>query len=282
MNGSTTARSSEHIVFRHSIWVRIFHWINALCFVLLLMSGLQIFNVYPRLHWGNTGYKGTPAVFEISGIPDLNRQVSWIQIGSRRINTSGFLGVAKSTTFWGVSNTAFPPWMTLPSGVGDLGTGMGWHFMMLWVLIINLIVYLTHALFTGRFWRQLVPDRDQWRVGAVARDLWMHVRLKSAMGVEALRYNLLQRLSYLVVLLGLLPLMILTGVTMAPSGLAVFPWLIDLFHGRQSARTLHFIVAWILVLFVLVHLFQVLVTGLRNNLRSMVTGYRMVDAEKRP
>jgi thiosulfate reductase cytochrome b subunit len=150
---------------------------------------------------------------------------------------------------------------------------------MLWVLIVNLALYLAHAVATGRLWRDLVPDRDQWRASAMARDLWMHIRLKSDKGVEALRYNLLQRLSYIVVLVGLLPLMILTGVTMAPSGLAAFPWLVDLFHGRQTARTLHFIIAWVLVLFVLIHLFQVLITGLRNNLRSMISGYYRVDTE---
>jgi len=274
---SIAAHPERRAVFRHSLWVRIFHWVNAVSFVLLLMSGLQIFNSYPRLHWGNTGYKETPAIFEISGVPDLNRQESWIQIGSHRIYTSGFLGVAKSTTFWGVSNTAFPSWLTLPSAVGDLGTGMGWHFLMLWVLIINLALYLAHAVATGRLWRDLVPDRDQWRASAIARDVWMHIRLKSDRGVGALRYNLLQRLSYIVVLVGLLPLMILTGVTMAPSGLAAFPWLVDLFHGRQTARTLHFIIAWVLVLFVLIHVFQVLITGLRNNLGSMISGYYRID-----
>jgi thiosulfate reductase cytochrome b subunit len=260
-------------IYRHSLPVRLFHWVNAASFVLLLMSGLQIFNAYPRLHWGNDGYAGMPAVFEIGGIPDLKRQVSWIQVGSHRFNTSGVLGVAKDAPFLGAANMAFPPWMTLPSGLIALGTGMGWHFMMLWVLMLNLMIYLLYAVTSGRLWGDLLPDRDQLRASAIARDLWMHVRLKHSTGIEALRYNLLQKLSYIAVLFGLLPTMILTGLTMSPSMLAAFPWLIELFHGRQTARTLHFIVAWLLVAFVLVHLFQVLVTGLVNNVRSMINGY---------
>jgi thiosulfate reductase cytochrome b subunit len=278
-NGAAPANAARRVVYRHSLWVRVFHWVNALSFVLLLMSGLQIFNAYPRLHWGHTGYEGMPAIFEIGGIPDLNQQVSWIQIGPHRFNTSGVFGVAKYSTFFGVFNMAFPAWMILPSGVGDLGTGMGWHFMMLWVLLINLGVYLGYAAISGRFWGDLLPDRDQLSARAIARDLWMHIRLKHAIGIEALRYNLLQKLSYVIVLIGLLPTMVLTGLTMSPSAVAAFPWLIDLFHGRQTARTLHFIVAWVLVLFVLIHLFQVIITGLVNNVRSMINGYFVVDEE---
>jgi thiosulfate reductase cytochrome b subunit len=221
-----------------------------------------------------------PAVFEIGGIPDLKQQVSWIQFGSHRFNTSGVLGVAKDAPFLGVANMAFPPWMTLPSGLIALGTGMGWHFMMLWVLMFNLAIYLLYAVISGRFWGDLLPDRDQLRASAIARDLWMHLRLKHGTGIEALRYNLLQKFSYIVVLLGFLPTMILTGLTMSPSAVAAFPWLIALFHGRQTARTLHFVVAWLLVLFVLVHLFQVVITGFVNNMRSMISGYFVVNGDE--
>jgi thiosulfate reductase cytochrome b subunit len=243
------------------------------------MSGLQIFNAYPRLHWGHEGHEGMPAVFEIGGVPDLKRQDSWVQIGAHRFNTSGVLGVAKDAPFLGVANMAFPPWMTLPPGLIALGTGMGWHFMMLWVLIFNLTMYLLYVLINGRLWKELLPDRDQLRPSAIARDLWMHILLRHSTGIAALRYNLLQKLSYLIVLLGLLPTMILTGLTMSPSAVAAFPWLIDLFHGRQTARTLHFIVAWTLVLFVIVHLFQVIITGFFNNLRSITGGYFVIQGD---
>ena len=118
------ARATERI-YRHSLAVRLFHWVNALSFVILLMSGLQIFGAYPRLHWGDVGYAGMPAIFEITGTGTLDDPRSWIQIGSHRIYTTGFLGVPKAAPYVGVMNWAFPPWMTLPSGVLALGYGRG-------------------------------------------------------------------------------------------------------------------------------------------------------------
>jgi len=270
------ADSSARVVYRHAWPVRIFHWINAVSFVLLLMSGLQIFNAYPRLHWGHDGYQGMPAAFEIGGVPDLTRRLSWVQFGSYRIDTSGTLGVAKEIPLEGVKNIAFPPWLTLPSATGDLASGMGWHFMMLWVLIINLGIYVLYGVASGRFWRELLPNRGQLRMHSIGQDIWRHLCFKRSVGMEALSYNLLQKMSYIAVLFVLLPAMILTGLTMSPSAVAAFPGLIDLFHGRQTARTLHFIFASVLVLFVLVHLFQVIISGFRNHMRSITTGFFVI------
>lgn len=263
-------------IYRHPLPVRLFHWINAACFILLLMSGLQIFNAHPRLYVGNTGYWDTPAVFEIGGNKSLEDQQNWVKIGSYTINTTGFLGVAKDAPYYGVTNMAFPPFMTLPSGIFELGHGRGWHFLCAWIFALNISAYLIFGLVSRRFWWELAPRLKQLRPASIARDLWMHVRLKHAVGEEARHYNLLQKLSYCAVLFLALPAMIATGMTMSPSALAAFPWLIDLFQGRQTARTIHFIVANLLVLFVLVHVFQVFVAGFVNEMRSMITGYFVV------
>jgi thiosulfate reductase cytochrome b subunit len=268
-------------IYRHPLPVRIFHWVNALCFVLLLMSGLQIFNAYPRLHWGNTGYFDTPAVFEITGNQDLEHPRGWVAINGRPVLVTRIFG-APHRDAGHISNNAFPWWLTLPwmDGGLALGFGRGWHFLALYLFTFNFLLYLLYGWVSRRFVDVLRPAPDQLRIRAVAQDLWMHLRLKHAHGAEALHYNLLQKLAYLVVLFVLMPLMILSGMTMSPSSLARAPWLLDLFHGRQTARTLHFIGAWSLVLFVMVHVFQVFVAGFANQMRSMVTGRFRVPREQ--
>jgi thiosulfate reductase cytochrome b subunit len=267
-------------VYRHSLAVRLFHWVNALCFVILLMSGLQIFAAYPRLHWGDTGYAGMPAIFEITGAGTLDDPRSWIQIGSHRIYTTGFLGVPKVAPYLGVTNWAFPPWMTLPSGVLALGYGRGWHFLTAWIFSFNLGWYWTYAWCSGRVKRELLPTRAQLRLRAILHDLWHHARLKRHTGLAARHYNFLQRLAYLFVLFVLLPNQILSGMTLSNTAVAVFPWLIALFDGRQSARTLHFIGAMLLLLFLLIHIFQVFVAGFMNEIRSMITGHFIITRER--
>ena len=80
----------------------------------------------------------------------------------------------------------------------------------------------------------------------------------------------------------MLPLVVLTGLTMSPGIDAAFPWLVDLFGGRQTARTIHFICATLIVLFVLVHVVMVLISGVWNNIRSMITGRYRIDAAETP
>ncbi len=257
--------------YRHPLAVRAWHWLNAGCFVILLLSGFQIFNAHPRLYLGDTGYYDTPAIFEIGGRPDVIRQESWVRFGSVQIPTTHVLGGAEVTGM-GVRNLAFPPWLRLPSK-NHLGLGRGWHFLTAWVFAISLTSYLLYVLMRGRLRATLLPERDQLDRAAVARDIRMHLRLKHHKGTEALRYNLLQKVSYLLVLFLLLPTMIATGMTMSNSAVAAFPWLIDLFHGRQTARAVHFICAMSLLTFVLIHLFQVVVAGFRREMRSMLTGW---------
>jgi thiosulfate reductase cytochrome b subunit len=78
----------------------------------------------------------------------------------------------------------------------------------------------------------------------------------------------------------LFPVMVLTGLTMSPGFDAIAPVLVDVFGGRQSARSIHFICANLLVLFLIVHLVEVVIAGAWNEIRSMITGRYVVPKEK--
>jgi thiosulfate reductase cytochrome b subunit len=167
----------------------------------------------------------------------------------------------------------FPSWITVPSNQW-LAMGRRWHFFFAWVLVVNGVVYLTYSIASRHLQRDLSVSGADWR--SIGRSFLDHLRLQHPHGEEARRYNVLQKLTYLAVIFALLPLMIVTGMAMSPGLDSLLPGWVDWLGGRQSARTLHFVTAWLLVLFVAIHVFEVVATGLWNNLRSMVTGrYRI-------
>jgi thiosulfate reductase cytochrome b subunit len=268
----------REIVYRHSLVVRLTHWLNLLFLTLLLMSGLQLFNVHPQLYWGHYGYPGVPTVLSITGRydPETEQPVGLTRIGdSYTIDTTGILGVTYDSEGQPRPG-AFPQWVTLGE---DLALARDWHFLAAWLFVINGTIYLLFGLFSGHFRRDLAPNRDQLRSRHIASDLWNHIRLRHPRGDEAKRYNVLQKIAYIAVIFLLLPTILLTGLTMSPAVTAAFPFLFDLFAGRQSARTIHFICANLLVLFVLVHVVQVLLFGAFNLTRSMITGRYVVKPE---
>ena len=162
------------------------------------------------------------------------------------------------------------PWSVTLPGHRDLATGRRWHFFFAWLFVINGLAYLIYSLVSGHLRKDLAPSGSELKhIGA---SIWEHIRLKFPQGDEAKRYNVLQKLAYLIVALVLLPLMLATGLAMSPGMDAGYPFLLEIFGGRQSARTIHFIAASGIVLFVVVHLVMVLITGVWNNLRSMITG----------
>jgi thiosulfate reductase cytochrome b subunit len=161
----------------------------------------------------------------------------------------------------------------------DLATGRRWHFFFAWLFAINGLVYLAFGLFGGHFRRDLLPTRAQLAPANIRHEIVTHARLRFPKGEEAKRYNVLQKLSYIGVALVALPLMVATGLTMSPGLDAAWPWLPELFGGRQSARSIHFICASLVVLFVIVHLVMVVASGTWNNIRSMITGRYAIDVE---
>ncbi|HEX7813865.1 cytochrome b/b6 domain-containing protein [Dyella sp.] len=267
-------------IHRHSLTVRLTHWLNVICLTVLLLSGLQIFNAHPRLYWGKYGADADHAFLVIDSKPDGDALQGYLQIGRLRLVTTGVLGV--SSEDGSAAARAFPTWLTLPS-YRDLGTGRRWHFSFAWLLVVNGLIYLIHGFLRGHFRRDLLPSGEQLAPRHLWREVIDHARLRFSHGKEARRYNALQKLSYLVVVFGLLPMMILTGLTMSPGIDAALPFLPDLFGGRPSARSLHFITALLLVAFVLVHVLMVIASGLWNNLRSMITGrYSITDDGTEP
>ena len=265
------------LVYRHSLATRLTHWINVICLSFLLFSGLQIFNAHPALYWGQYGANDDHPFIVIGSIQEGETLRGVTQIGSLSIPTTGVLGA--STLDGEVTARAFPWWLTLPS-YQDLASGRRWHFFFAWFFVLNGLIYLLFGLFNGHFRRDLLPDANQLKPRHLVHEIIDHARLRFARGEEAKRYNALQKLAYLAVAFVLLPLMILTGLTMSPAMDAGFPILLDIFGGRQSARTIHFLTASGLVAFVVVHLAMVLLSGVWNNLRSMVTGYYAIPPDR--
>lgn len=224
------------LVRRHRLSTRLWHWTNVVILYVLFTSGLGIFNAHPRLYWGHYGANFDPA---------------WLDL------------------------PRFPGWLTLPSHY-SLAMSRRWHLAFALLLGFSLLAYMIWSLANRHIHRDLAFRKGELAPGHVWRDIKAHARLRFPTGAAALRYNVLQKTSYIGVIFVLLPVMILTGLTMSPAMNAAWPWLIDLFGGRQSARSIHFITAWLLVAFLLVHIVMVVLAGPVNELRSMITGrYRL-------
>jgi thiosulfate reductase cytochrome b subunit len=266
---------SRALYYRHRLPVRIMHWINVVALTVLFMSGLNIFEAHPALYWGASSYTGRPAVFEIGAREnDAGQPVGYTRIFGHEFNTTGVLGLHFTPD--GMSTDAFPSWLTIPSGRW-LGMARSWHFFFAWILLINGLCYLVYSLVSRHLSRDLWPTRADLRgIGASIRD---HLRFRHPAGEAAKRYNVLQKFAYLAVIFVLLPLVVLMGLGMSPRLDTLFGGWVHVFGGRQSVRTLHFIVAWLLVAFAAIHIFEVIVTGLWNNLRSMITGRYRVPGE---
>lgn len=273
--------STPTSIYRHSLATRLLHWFNALCVFLVLMSGLQIFNAHPRLYWGQAGANADRAVLEITQEDSTNGQARGVlRVGSHELTTTGLLGV--STGEGGRSaERAFPSWATIPS-LQDLATGRRWHFFFAWLLVINSALYFVIGFFTRHIQKDLIPTPAQWRLRNIVTDFFNHLRLRFPTGDAARDYNVLQKIAYLGVLFVLAPLILATGLTMSPGIDAGYPWLLTLFGGRQSARTIHFLCAMTVVAFIAVHLTMVVLAGPTNELRSMITGrYRLPQGRQK-
>jgi thiosulfate reductase cytochrome b subunit len=258
------------LISRHSVIARVNHGVNFLCILVLLMSGLQIYNAHPALYWGETGADPTQALVEVGARGPRSNPAGFVRIGASTFDTTEWLGVSRNAVGQKTVR-GFPQWATLPSW-RDLVMGRRWHFFFAWLFVGNLTLYFFGAILNGHIKRDLLPTGGELRRLALLHTVADHLRLKLPRGEAARHYNPLQKLSYLSVLFVLPLLMVLTGLTMSPGMDAIFPWLVDLFGGRQSARTIHFLTAGLIVLFLVVHLVMVLLAGPRNELRSMITG----------
>ncbi|MBJ7440097.1 MAG: cytochrome b/b6 domain-containing protein [Sphingopyxis sp.] len=254
-------------VYRHRLPTRIWHWVNAVTLLILLMSGLTIFNAHPRLYWGEYGANFDRAWLVIGSTADSG----YLRVGDWRVETTGVLG--RWTDAAGEAKTwAFPGWATIPTSY-SLADGRRWHLLFAWVMAIGLTLYMLWTLLRGHMRKDLHVRRGEWSPRHIWHDIKDHARLRFPAGEAAARYGILQKLSYIGVIFILLPLMIATGLTMSPGFNATAPWLLDVFGGRQSARSIHFIAAWALVAFFFIHIAMVVLAGPVNEIRSMVTGW---------
>jgi len=260
-------------IYRYSAVLRGTHWVNVLCLAILVMSGLQIFNAHPALYWGEDSDVEQPILSIATSFTAEGRPIGVTRLFGMSFDTTGVLGRSRFNDR--PVQRAFPAWSTIPSAQ-DLATGRVWHLFFAWIFTINGTLYLVYSIVTRHIFSDLLPRREQWKhIGSTVRE---HLLLTFRKGVDA-DYNIIQRVSYVVVILVLAPLMVLTGLTMSPAVDAAAPWLLDVFGGRQSARTLHFVTTWLLVLFVFVHVAMVLLSGVLNNIRSMITGRYSVARE---
>jgi thiosulfate reductase cytochrome b subunit len=263
----TAEPKGGELVRRHRLSTRIWHWINFATLTIMLMSGLMIFNAHPRLYWGQYGANFDHAWLEIGAIGDKGA----LRIGPVMIPTTGVLGLYTDGK-GEVQSRAFPGWATIPTDY-DLASARLWHLAFAWVLALGLLAYLLWSLINGHLRRDIHITRAEWRPSHVWHDIKEHARLRFPTGAAALRYNVLQKLAYAGVLFGLLPLIIATGLGMSPGMDAAWPWLTEIWGGRQSARSIHFLCAFGLVAFVVIHLVMVVLAGPINEVRSMVTGW---------
>ncbi len=254
------------LVYRQSIWTRVTHWVWAICLFFLLLSGLQIFNAHPVLYVGQqSGFEFDNSVLRIGAVNTPEGPRGRTIVFGQTFDTTGVLGMSgpeASPVF-----TAFPGAVTIPS-FRDLATGRVVHFFFGWIFVAALFVWFLASFINGHLRRDILPKGSD--VSGLPRDVADHARFRFHHGRT---YSPLQKLSYFTVFFILFPLIILTGLTMSPGMDAAWPWLLDIFGGRQTARTIHFVVMVLLVLFFIVHIIMVLLAGPLNELRSMISGW---------
>jgi len=239
------ARESE--ARRHSALVRVTHWVTFLAFLALLVTGIEVLISHPRFYWGNAGNVNTPALFSLP-IPS-----------SRASVTTGYGYVLPDQNGW----------------------SRALHFEAAWVLVLAGTLYLIFGLVTGHFLRNLMPARGERSLGRIVAAVRLHLRSPRAGARENDSYNTVQRLTYLLVIVILFPMMVWTGLAMSPAIEGAFPPAVVLLGGRQSARTLHFLLTIALVFFLFGHVLMVALAGFRTRVGAMITG-RLPTPEERP
>lgn len=225
---------------KHAWTTRLWHWLTVLSLAILFMSGLNIFNAHPMLYWGSYG---------------ANYDQPWLVL------------------------ERFPHWATIP-GYYSLADARLWHFFFASLLAFTLLAFLIASLFNRHVQRDLHIRKSEWAAQNIKRDLARHARFEFVGETPRKGYNWLQKISYILTIFILIPGMIFTGIAMSPAMDANWTWLLDVFGGRQSARSLHFIFAWSLFAFFLVHVALVLLTRPLMQIRGMMSGGRKPVEER--
>ncbi len=222
---------------RHAAVVRVTHWLTALCFFALLVSGIEVLISHPRFYWGETGNVLMPPLFSLP-IP-----------ASRSSVPTGYDFVLPDQNGW----------------------SRYLHFQAAWASVFTGLIYVAWGLFSGHFRKQLLPAGADLNWRTVSKVLAKNLRFARPAEAEARSYNVVQRLTYLGVIFVLFPLMIWTGLAMSPAFTGAFPATVTMLGGQQSARTIHFFGTLALVAFLLIHVAMVWRAGFRSRMRPMCT-----------
>jgi thiosulfate reductase cytochrome b subunit len=231
---------------RHSALVRVTHWITTFAFLALLLSGIEILISHPRFYWGETGSSLTPPLFQLP-IP-----------ASRATVPTGYKYVLPDQNGW----------------------SRALHFEAAWLAVLTGLVYVAWGLFRGHIRRNLVPAGPDLSAASLWSVIAQHLRLRPAREDDRWSYNVLQRLTYLSVIFIWFPLVIWTGLAMSPGIASAMPAAVSVLGGQQSARTIHFFVSILLVLFVVVHITMVCIGGFGKRMRAMITGRAATGKEQ--
>jgi thiosulfate reductase cytochrome b subunit len=224
---------------RHSGVVRATHWLTFVAFVALLVTGGEIVISHPRFYWGEVGNVNTKPLFVIP-IP-----------ASRETVPTNYNYVMPDQNGW----------------------SRYLHFESAWLLVIAGLVYGVYGVVSGHFGKNLIPKRCDWTWRAYRNRMAKYLRRERPDSAEEISYNVLQRTTYVAVIFVLFPLLIWTGLAMSPSFTSAFPLTAALLGGRQSARTIHFFVSWLVLAFLIVHVTMVAVSGFRRRMTAIISGY---------
>lgn len=273
--GANADPNKPHTFFyRHRLLIRLTHWANAIILFVMLGSGLQIFNAHPALYFGKQSTFDHPALSMTSAQEADGKLHGYLWIGSTHYDTTGWLGASE---YQGAMQArGFPSWATIPAPQW-LAMGRLWHFFFAWLFVFNTALFAIWAFASGHFRKDLLPKVADLK--HLPGEVVSHAQLKFAHDERAKHYNAIQKLTYFLVIFGLGPLIVLTGLTMSPTLDAAFPFLPWVFGGRQTARTIHFLCAFSFLGFFIVHMIMVVLSGTWNNVRSMITGNYAIEKE---
>jgi thiosulfate reductase cytochrome b subunit len=244
--GAASAAAAATPARRHSALVRVTHWITAVCFLALLVTGIEILISHPRFYWGEVGNVLTKPLFQLP-IPS-----------SRKLVPTGYGYVLPDQNGW----------------------SRALHFQTAWIVVLTGLLYAISGFFSGHFRKNLLPQRSDLSWREFSATITSHLRFARPTEAEASSYNLLQRLAYVFVIFVFFPAIIWTGLAISPAVASAFPWSVTLLGGTQSARTLHFFLTLVLVLFLFVHVVMVVFAGFTNRMRAMITGRTATHTER--
>lgn len=239
---------------QHAVWVRISHWVGALSFLALVLTGFVILMAHPRLYWGEVGNALTPALLELP-ISRNHQHGGW----DNEIPFFEAPGspVSASRTYEILNQNSW---------------GRSLHFLAAWILVVTGVVYSLAGIFTGHFRRHLLPAIGELGPRLLWRDIVRHLRRQIGAAPLGPQYGLLQKCAYFCVVFLAMPMIVVTGLAMSPAITAAYPFLSGMFGGFQSARTIHFFLFTALVVFLVGHILMVIMSGFRRQMRSMTLG----------